>query len=51
MKQHQAGVKTADLRREQEISAATFYGWKAMYGGMEVSDAQRLKLMKDENRH
>ena len=43
LKQHEAGVKTADLCREHEISAATFYGWKSKFGGMDVSEAQRLK--------
>jgi putative transposase len=50
LKQHEAGMKTTDLCREQGISAATFYGWKSKYGGMEVSEAQRLKAMEDENR-
>ena len=39
LKQHEAGVKTADVCREHGISAATFYGWKSKYGGMEVSKA------------
>jgi putative transposase len=50
LKQHEAGVKTADVCREHGISAATFYGWKSKYGGMEVSEAQRLKAIEDENR-
>ena len=50
LKQHEAGMKTADLCREHGISTATFYGWKAKYGGMDVSEAQRLKAMEDENR-
>ena len=50
LKQHEAGVKTADLCREHGISAATFYGWKSKFGGMEGSEAQRLKAMEDENR-
>jgi putative transposase len=50
LKQHEAGVKTADLCREHGISAATFYGWKQKFGGMEVSEAQRLKALEDENR-
>ena len=50
MKQHEAGMKTADLCREHGNSAATFYGWKSKYGGMEVSEAQRLTAMEDENR-
>jgi putative transposase len=49
LKQHEAGVKTADLCREHGLSAATFYGWKSKYGGLEVSAAQRLHAMEDEN--
>ena len=51
LKQHEAGVKTADVCREHGVSAATFYQWKQKYGGMEVHEAQRLKQMEDENRH
>jgi len=50
LKQHEAGVKTADLCREHGISEATFYNWKSKYGGMDVSEAQRLPQMEDENR-
>jgi len=50
LKQGEAGVKTADLCREHGISAATFYGWKQKFGGMEVAEAQRLKALEDENR-
>ncbi len=50
LKQHEAGVKTADLSREHGISAVTFYGWKQKFGGMDVSEAQRLKALEDENR-
>ena len=50
VKHHEAGMKTADLCREHGISAATFYGWKSKYGGMDVSEAQRLRQMEDENR-
>lgn len=50
VKQHEAGVKTADLCREHGISEATFYNWKSKYGGMDVSEAQRLRQMEDENR-
>ncbi len=39
LKQHEAGVKTADLCREHGISEATFYNWKSKYGGMDVSEA------------
>ena len=50
LKQHEAGVKTADLCREHGVSEATFYNWKLKYGGMDVSEAQRLRQMEDENR-
>src|SRR5271165_4953290 len=50
LKQHEAGVKTAELCREHGISAARFYGWKSKYAGMEVSEAQRLTALEDENR-
>jgi putative transposase len=43
LKQGEAGVKTAELCREHGISAATFYGWKQKFGGLDVSEAQRLK--------
>ena len=49
LKQHEAGVKTADLCRDHGISAATFYGWKQKFGGMDVSEAKRLKTLADEN--
>ena len=49
LQQHEAGVKTADLCREHGISAATFSGWKQRFGGMEVSEAQRLRALEDEN--
>lgn len=50
LKQHEVGVKTADLCREHGISDATFYNWKAKYGGLDVSEALRLRQMEDENR-
>ena len=40
----------ADLAREQGVSEATIYTWKSKYGGLEVSEAQRLKSLEDENR-
>lgn len=43
-------MRTANLYREHGISAATFCGWKQKYGGMDVSEAQRLKAMENENR-
>ena len=42
-------MKTADVCRTHGISSATFYKWKAKYGGLEVSDAKRLKALEDEN--
>ena len=49
LKEQEAGVKVADLCRKHGISEATFYHWKAKYGGMEVSEAKRLKALEDEN--
>src|SRR5206468_7785183 len=50
LKHHEAGRKVADLAREHGISEATIYTWKSKYGGLEVSEAQRLKSLEDENR-
>ncbi len=50
LKQHEAGQKMTDLAREHGISEATLYTWKSKYGGMDVSEAQRLKALDDENR-
>jgi putative transposase len=50
LKEHEAGKKVSDLAREHGISEATFYTWKSKYGGMDVSEAQRLKALDDENR-
>ena len=49
VKEQEAGVKTADVCRKHGISDATFYKWKAKYGGLEVSEARRLKALEDEN--
>lgn len=46
---HEAGAKTADLARRHGISGAAFYNWKAKFGGMDVSEAERLKQLEDEN--
>jgi putative transposase len=49
LKEHEAGAKTADLARKHGVSEATLYNWKAKYGGMDVSEAKRLKQLEDEN--
>lgn len=49
LKEQEAGAVTADLCRRHGISSATFYKWKAKYGGLEVSEARRLKALEDEN--
>ena len=50
LREHDAGAKTGDLARKHGISEATLYNWKAKYGGMDVSDAKRLRSLEDENR-
>ena len=50
LKEAEAGMPTADLVRKHGISAQTFYRWKSKYGGMDVSEARRLKMLEDENR-
>jgi putative transposase len=49
LKEHEAGVSTADLCRKHGMSSASFYAWKAKFGGMDVSDAKKLKALEDEN--
>lgn len=49
LKEHQAGLSAAELCRRHGISDATFYKWRSKYGGMEVSEAKRLKTLEDEN--
>src|SRR5262245_34834467 len=49
LREDEAGAQTADLARKHGISEATLYNWKARYGGMDVSDAKRLKALEDEN--
>jgi putative transposase len=49
LKEHELGAKTADLCRKHGISEATFYNWKSKFGGMDVSEAKRLKQLQDEN--
>ena len=50
LREQEAGVATGEVCRRHGISDATFYKWKAKYGGMEVSDAKRLRGLEDENR-
>lgn len=50
LKEAAAGVKVADLTRKHGISEQSFYRWKAKYGGMEISEAKRLRHLEDENR-
>ena len=49
LKEQEAGAATADVCRRHGISSATFYKWKAKYGGLDVSEARRLKALEDEN--
>jgi putative transposase len=49
LKEHQAGIGVAELCRRHGISDATFYAWRSKYGGLEVSEARRLKTLEDEN--
>jgi len=49
LKEHEFGAKTSDLWRKHGISEATFYNWKSKYGGMDVSEAKRLKALETEN--
>ena len=50
IREHEAGAKVADLRRRHGISVPTLYNWKAKYGGLDVSEAKRLKALEEENR-
>jgi putative transposase len=49
LKEHEAGVPVADLCRKHGVSTASLYKWKAKYGGMDVSEARKLKALEDEN--
>jgi putative transposase len=49
LREQEAGAKTVDVCRKYGISSATFYKWKAKYGGLDVSDAKRLRALEDEN--
>jgi putative transposase len=50
LNEHQAGIPVAELCRKHGISDATFYTWRKKYGGMDISDARRLKGLEEENR-
>lgn len=50
LKEHEAGLRASELARKHGVAEHTIYRWKAKYGGMEVSEAQRLKQLEDENR-
>lgn len=50
LKQHENGVATAEVCRQNGISSATFYIWKSKYGGMQSSDIKRLRELEEENR-
>jgi putative transposase len=49
LREQESGMKTADVCRKHGISSATFYKWKAKYGGLDVSDARRLRMLEAEN--
>ena len=49
LREHEAGAKTGDVCRKHGVSSATFYKWKARFGGLDVSDAKRLRSLEDEN--
>ena len=49
LREQEAGAKTVDVCRRHGISEATFYAWKAKFGGLDVSEARRLKALEDEN--
>ena len=49
LREQETGATTADVCRKHGISSATFYKWKARYGGLEVSDSKRLRSLEDEN--
>ena len=49
LREQDSGMKTADVCRKHGISSATLYAWKAKYGGMDVSQARKLKVLEEEN--
>ena len=50
LKEYEAGEKVSELCRRHNVSQATLYKWRSKYGGMEASEAKRLKSLEDENR-
>ena len=50
LKEHAAGMSAADVCRKHGIGDATFYKWRSRFGGMEISDARKLKALEEENR-
>lgn len=50
LKEHAAGASASDLCRKHGVSDATFYKWRSRYGGMEISEARKLKALEEENR-
>ena len=49
LREHEAGAKAGDVARKHGISEATLYNWKARFGGMDVSDARKLRALEEEN--
>jgi putative transposase len=49
LREQEAGIATAEICRRHGVSSATFYAWKAKYGGLDVSQARKLKALEDEN--
>ena len=49
LREQEAGTATADVCRRHGVSSATFYKWKAKFGGLDISDAKRLRALEDEN--
>ncbi len=49
LKQHEAGTPASEICREHNVSSATFYKWKSKYGGMDISEAKRLRQLEEEN--
>jgi len=50
LKETEAGAKVADVCRKHNVAVQTYYSWKARFGGMNVSEAQRLRALEEENR-